>query len=89
MLFDLTSRFMPNPKVLQDAIDAGMVGVTTDVNGEVYTVSRHCTNPDAVRAAIDQRRKLIIFAAKVQGVLIAFLLISIVVYAVGLPHKQG
>lgn len=37
MLFDLTSRFMPNPKVLQDAIDAGMVGVTTDVNGELYS----------------------------------------------------
>ncbi len=76
MLFELTSRFIPNPKPLQDAIDAGLVGVTIDVRGTAYTVSKDCKNPEIIFRAIEQRKNWVILAAKAQGALIGLAILG-------------
>lgn len=54
----LSAKWMPNPPVLQQAIENGHVGVSDGPQGRIYVVSKLCPNPDQVKRAIALRNKL-------------------------------
>lgn len=54
----LSTKWIPNPPVLQRAIANGHVGVSDSPQGRVYVVSKMCPNSDQVKGAIALRTKL-------------------------------
>jgi hypothetical protein len=77
LLSKLAARHLPYPEPLRTAIQDKEVGVTFDKKGSViYVIALDCENKAAVRAAIDRRTKWELWAAALEGALIAFVVLS-------------